>query len=65
MRTQVLHASDFRYTAEEVRRILEEKREQGKGPDNLTREKNRLTFLRDQAVANGEPAQQVEELSWA
>jgi hypothetical protein len=39
---KLVAAEDYRYTATEVKKILEERREQGKAAPNLTFEKNRL-----------------------
>ena len=42
LEVKLIAAEDYRYTATEVKKILEERREQGKAAPNLTFEKNRL-----------------------
>mmetsp|Transcript_20759 Transcript_20759/g.39474 ORF Transcript_20759/g.39474 Transcript_20759/m.39474 type:complete len:690 (+) Transcript_20759:77-2146(+) len=51
---KIAQANEFRYTSAEVKKILEEKKAEGKGPTNYTVEKSRKVFLRDQARERGD-----------
>jgi hypothetical protein len=59
LESKLIAAEDYRYTAVEVKKILEERRVRGAAAPNLTFEKDRLRFERDKALEAGADVDKV------